>query len=81
MSLKFAALCSLTILDALRTPARADDQVLNLGQVEPHEAILTASGRRRGAVAPEKLDAGESIRQEGRGAISSSRPRNISGVG
>jgi hypothetical protein len=37
MSLKFAALGCLTVLSALRTPARADDQAQNLGPVGPHE--------------------------------------------
>jgi hypothetical protein len=42
MSLKFAALGSLTVLSALGTPARADDKAQNLGPVGRHEPILTA---------------------------------------
>ena len=43
MSLKFAALGSLTILGP---PARADDQVRHLRPVELHEPILITFGRR-----------------------------------
>ncbi len=57
MSLKFAALGSLTALSPRGTPARADDQAQNLGPVGPHEPILTTVGRRSRAE-PEKPEAG-----------------------
>jgi hypothetical protein len=54
MSLKFAAMGCLTVLSALGTPARADDQAQNLGPVGPHEPIFTTVGRRGSAAEPEK---------------------------
>jgi hypothetical protein len=54
MSLKFAALGSLTVLSALGSPARADDKAQNLGPVGRHEPILITFGREVGS---EKLEA------------------------
>ena len=69
MSLKFAALGCLTVLSALRTPARADNQAQNLGPVGPHEPILSTVGRRRSAAEPEKPEAGgRVIKRAARGA-------------
>jgi sirohydrochlorin ferrochelatase len=65
MSLKFAALGSLTVLSALGTTARADDQAQNLGPVGPHEPILTTFGRRSSAAEPKKPEAGV-IKREAR---------------
>jgi hypothetical protein len=69
MSLKFAALGYLTVLSALRTPARADDQAQNLGPVGPRESILTTVGHRRSAAEPEKPEVGgRVIKREALGA-------------
>jgi hypothetical protein len=57
MSLKFAALGSLTVLSALGTPARADDKAQNLGPVGRHEPILITFGRSSSEAGSEKLEA------------------------
>jgi hypothetical protein len=57
MSLKFAALGSLTVLSALGTPARADDKAQNLGPVGHHEPILITFGHSSSEVGSEKLKA------------------------
>jgi hypothetical protein len=62
MSLKFAALGSLTVLSALGTPARADDQAQNLRPVAPHEPILITFGWRSSAAEPKKPEAGVIMR-------------------
>lgn len=79
MSLKFAALGSLTVLSALGTLARVDDQAQNLGLVGPHEPILTTFGRRSSAAEPEKPEAGgRVIKREARGATGSALPQKMS---
>jgi len=76
MSLKFAALSSLTVFGALGTHARADDQTQNFGPVESQEPILKTFGRRSSAAELEKSEAGGSaINREARGATESSPPR------
>jgi hypothetical protein len=65
MSLKFAALGSLTVLSALGPPARADDQAQNLGPVGPYESILITFGRRSREAEPKKQEAGV-IKREAR---------------
>jgi hypothetical protein len=62
MSLKFAALGSLTILGP---PARADDQVQHLRPVGLHEPILITFGRRSSKAEPKKPEA-EVIKREAR---------------
>jgi hypothetical protein len=70
MSLKFAALGSLTVLSALGTLARVDDQAQNLGLVGPHEPS---------AAEPEKPEAGgRVIKREARGATGSALPQKMS---
>jgi hypothetical protein len=54
MSLKFAALGSLTVLGP---PARADDQLQHLRPVSLHEPILITFGRRSSKAAPKKPEA------------------------
>ena len=54
MSLKFAALGSLTVLGPT---ARADDEVQHLRPVGLHEPILITFGRRSSKAAPKKPEA------------------------
>jgi hypothetical protein len=49
MSLKFAALGGLTVLSALGSPARVDEQAQNLGPVKPYEPTLITFGHRSSA--------------------------------
>ena len=58
MSLKFAALSSLTVLSAFGTPARADDEAEDLGRVRPQEPTPTAVSRRSSVAEPENPEAG-----------------------
>ena len=58
MSLKFAALGSLSVLGALGTSARADDRPQNLQPVEPHELVLITFGRKSRAAEPTRPEAG-----------------------
>ena len=58
MSLKFAALGSLSVLGALGTSARADDRPQNLEPVDPHEPILITFGRKSSAAEPTRPKAG-----------------------
>ena len=62
MSLKFAALGSLTVLGP---PARADDQVQHLRPVGLHEPIRITFGRRSIKAEPKKPEAGV-IKREAR---------------
>ena len=65
MSLKFAVVGSL--LGALGTRARAENQAQNLEPVEPHdESLLTIFGRRISPAAPKKPGADQALdgRQE-----------------
>jgi hypothetical protein len=76
MSLKFAALSSLTVFRAFGTHARADDRIQNFGPVVPHEPILKPFCRRSSATELEKSEAGGSVtNREARGATESSPPR------
>ena len=79
MSLKFAALASLTALSARGTPTRADDHALNWGSVRPHEFILTTFRRRSSAAELEKPEAvGRVTKGEERGAPTSAPRQKIS---
>src|SRR5262249_13361163 len=64
MSLKFAALGSLTVLGALGTSARVDDRPQNLEAVVPHEPILITFGRKSSAAESTRPEAGVINRRE-----------------
>jgi hypothetical protein len=59
MSLKFAALGSLTVLSAVRASARADDDARNLGPIWPQQRIATTVSRKSRAAEPEKVCLGQ----------------------
>ena len=68
MSLKFAALSSLTVLSAFGTPTQAGDQAQKSGPGNPREPNPATASRRSRVAEPEKPEAGgaASPRQENR---------------
>jgi hypothetical protein len=69
MSLKFAALGGLTVLSALGSPARVDEQAQNLGPVKPYEPTLITFGHGSSATKRKSmlLEEGEKLESRPKG--------------